>query len=103
MDQQLDYKAVIKLHKSWADRFMILWFVFTVTLFAGVSFLLNDSAMEAGTRTNAYILLAVIVIVGAVWQAAGMTIARVHMLMEDIAPPDSKKRKDERPDAIPGA
>jgi hypothetical protein len=45
-------------------------------LHAGISFPLNDSSMEAGTRTNGYILLAVIVTIGAVWQAAGMTIAR---------------------------
>jgi uncharacterized membrane protein len=103
MQQRLDDKAIINLHKTWADRFMILWFVFVVTLFAGISFLLNDSSMEAGTRTNGYILLAAIVITGAVWQAAGMTIARIHMLMEGIVLPDVSKNAGTRPDVIPGA
>jgi hypothetical protein len=103
MQQQADYKAIIKLHKSWADRLMILWFVFVVTLFAGISLLLDESKMDAGVKTNGYILLGVIVIIGTVWQAAGMTIARLHMLMEGIAPPDSKKPKGGHPDVIPGA
>ena len=103
MQPQLDYKAIIKLHKAWADRFMILWFVLVVTLFAGISFLLDDSSMEAGTMTNGYILLAVIVTTGAVWQAAGMIIARIHMLMEGILPPDANKHGGQRPDVIPGA
>jgi hypothetical protein len=103
MQQRLGDKTIIKLHKTWADRFMILWFVFVVTLFAGISLLLSDSSMEAGTRTNGYILLAAIVTIGAVWQAAGMTIARIHMLMEGIVPPDVSKNAGTRPDVIPGA
>jgi hypothetical protein len=101
--QEPDYKALIKLHKAWADRFMILWFVFAVTLFAGVGFFLGDSTMEPAVRTDGFILLAVIVIVGAVWQAAGMTIARIHMLMEGIVPPDVKKHKDTHLNVIPRA
>jgi hypothetical protein len=98
-----DYKAIIELHKASADRFMLLWFVLAVTLFAGIGSLLDDSAMEPAVRTNGFILLAVIVIVGAIWQAAGMTIARIHMLMEGVVPPDVKKHKGTHLDVIPGA
>jgi hypothetical protein len=103
MQQQLDYKAVIKLHKAWADRFMIIWYLLAVALFAGISFLMDDSAVEAGMRTNGYILLAAILVIGAIWQAAGMTIARIHMLMEGIVPPDVKKHAGTYPDVITGA
>jgi len=97
MQGRSDYKDIIKLHKAWADRYMLLWFVFVVVLFAGISFLFDDSS------TNAYILLAAIVVIGAVWQAAGLTVARIHMLLEGVMPPDAQERKSPPPDVIPGA
>lgn len=62
MKDKSDYKDIIKLHKAWADRYMLLWYLFVVTLFAGISFLLDESSLEAAVKTNAYILLAVIVV-----------------------------------------
>ena len=97
-----DYKDIIKLHKAWADRYMLLWYLFVVTLFAGISFLLDESSLEAAVKTNAYILLAVIVVIGAVWQVAGLTIARLHMLLEGVVPPDAQNQSSPPPDVITG-
>jgi hypothetical protein len=66
MKVRSDYKDIIELHKAWADRYMLLWYVFVVALFAGISFLLDDSSLEAPVKTNTYILLAAIVVIGAV-------------------------------------
>jgi hypothetical protein len=103
MQDRPDYKDIIKLHKAWADRYMLLWYVFVVALFAGISFFLDDSSLEAAVKTNAYILLAAIVVIGAVWQAAGLTVARVHMLLEGVVPPDAHERKSPPPNVITGA
>jgi hypothetical protein len=97
MQGRFDYKDIIKLHKAWADRYMLLWFVFVVMLFAGTSFVLEDPS------TSAYVLLAAIVVIGAIWQAAGLTVARVHMLLEGVIPPDAQEHKGPPPDVIPGA
>ena len=97
MQRRSDYKDIIKLHKAWADRYMLLWFLFVVMLFAGISFLFE------GTPTSAYILLAAIVIVGAIWQAAGLTVSRVHMLLEGVVPPDAEERENPPPDVLTGA
>jgi hypothetical protein len=103
MQGRSDYKDIIKLHKAWADRYMLFWYVLVVTLFAGISFLLENSSVEAAVKTNAYILLAAIVVIGTIWQAAGLTVARVHMLLEGVVPPDAQERKSPPPDVIPGA
>jgi hypothetical protein len=76
---------------------MLMWFFFMVLLFAGATLVLKDSS------TNAYVLLAAIVVVGAVWQAAGLTVARIHILLEGVVPPDAQERKGSPPDVIPGA
>jgi hypothetical protein len=68
MQGRSDYKDIIKFHKAWADRYMLLWYVVVVTLFAGVSFLLENSSVEPAGKTNVYILLAAIVVIGTIWQ-----------------------------------
>jgi len=54
MKDKSDYKDIIKLHKAWADRYMLLWYLFVVTLFAGISFLLDESSLEAAVKTASY-------------------------------------------------
>ncbi len=80
-DQQFE---IIKLHKLWADRFTIVWQIIAVSVIAGIYFLLDQMGATPMEKTDALILLAAIVIVSAVWQAAGLAIARIHMIVRGL-------------------
>lgn len=81
-DQQFE---IIKLHKAWADRYTIVWQIIAVGVIAGIYILTQQIEVAPQERTNALILLAAIVIVSAVWQAAGLAVARIHMIVRGIA------------------
>ena len=73
-----------RLHKRWADGYILLWQLFIFLLFGGIYFVLEQMSVDAQERTAALVLLAAIVLVSAIWQATGLGIARVHMLLNGI-------------------
>lgn len=75
---------ILKLHKGWADRYTLLWQLFVLALLAGLEFILSYVGIELPERTALVTLLATMVIVAAIWEAAGVAIARVHMILSDI-------------------
>jgi len=75
---------ILKLHKRWADRYTLLWQLFVLALLAGLEFILSYMGIELAERTALVMLLATMVVVAAIWQAAGLAIARVHMILRDI-------------------
>jgi cation transport ATPase len=75
---------ILKLHKRWADRYTLSWLGFAVLLLTGFQFVLDRAGIEAADRTMVMLLLALIVLVAAIWQAIGLGIARVHMVVRGI-------------------
>jgi hypothetical protein len=75
---------IIKLHKRWADGYTLFWQIFVVLLFGGFYFILEQFGVGASERTAAFVLLAVMVLIAAIWQSTGLGIARVHMLLRGI-------------------
>ncbi|HYS87160.1 MAG TPA: hypothetical protein VEN78_19485 [Bradyrhizobium sp.] len=75
---------IIKLHKRWADGYTLLWQIFVVLLFGGIYFVLEQFGVAAAERTGVFVLLAVMVLVAAIWQSTGLGIARIHMLLHGI-------------------
>jgi hypothetical protein len=75
---------IVKLHKGWADRYTLLWQFIVLLLFGGIYFLLEQSGMDAAERAGAFVFLAVMVLVATVWQAVGLGVARIHMLLNGI-------------------
>lgn len=82
MDQQRI--RIIKLHKRWADGYTLLWQIFVLVLFGGIYVGLEQFGVGAAERAAALVLLAVMVLVAAIWQSTGLGIARVHMLLDGI-------------------
>ena len=76
--------SILKLHKRWADRYTLLWQGFTLALLTGFQLILDYIGVAASERTPVVVLLACMVIVAAIWQAAGLTMARLHMLLRNI-------------------
>ena len=79
-----DRVRILKLHKGWADKFTLLWQAFILLLFGGLYFFLDQMGVNAAERTSAMVLLAVMVLVAAIWQAVGLGIARIHMVLRGI-------------------
>ncbi|WGS02202.1 hypothetical protein MTX26_15855 [Bradyrhizobium sp. ISRA443] len=75
---------IIKLHKRWADRHMVLRQAFTLALLAGFQFFLDNIGVQTLDRAGIEVLLATMVVMAAIWQAAGLAIARLHMILKDI-------------------
>ncbi len=75
---------IIKLHKRWADGYTLLWQIFVVLLFGGIYFILEQFGAGAAERTASFVLLAVTVLIAAIWQSTGLCLARVHMLIRGI-------------------
>lgn len=84
MDEHQRRLEILHFHKRWADRYFLAWLVLIVSLFTGVHFLLDYLAVPLEARTGGYVLLANIMLAGIIWQAAGMVVARIHMLIRNI-------------------
>ncbi len=75
---------IIRLHKRWADRYTLAWLGFAVLLLTGFQLVLDRAGVEAAERTAVTLLLALVVLLAAIWQAIGLGIARVHMIVRGI-------------------
>lgn len=62
----------------------LLWQVIIVVLFGGIYVFLGEVHASASDRTDVLILLSVMVLSAVVWQAVGLGVARVHMLIAGI-------------------
>jgi hypothetical protein len=94
MAMETPFARIIRIHKKWADGLTIIWQVLVIAVFGGIFVLLEDSKVDASERNSALILLATVTVVTTIWQAAGLTIARIHMLMEGI---DLERTRDNLP------
>jgi hypothetical protein len=89
---------IIKLHKRWADGYTLLRQIFVLVLFGGIYLGLKQFGVGAAERAAALVLLAVMVLVSAIWQSTGLGIARVHMLPDGIdleGPPRERSARGE--------
>jgi hypothetical protein len=91
MNAEPEHFRMVRLHKAWADRYTILWQLIIVILFGGIYAVLGEVHAAASDRTDALILLAVVVLSTVIWQAVGLGVARVHMLISGI---DLEKLKE---------
>jgi hypothetical protein len=67
-----------------AEGWTLVWLVFVLTLFGGIYFFLDQAGVSPADRIAPLVLLAVVVMIAAIWQAAGMAVARIHMMLEKV-------------------
>jgi cation transport ATPase len=75
---------IIRLHKRRADRYTLAWIGFAVLLLTGFQFFLDRAGIDVAERTAVTLLLALIVLLAAIWQPVGLGIARVPMIVKGI-------------------
>jgi hypothetical protein len=84
MNGEPEHFRMVRLHKAWADRYTILWSIIIVVQFGGFYIVLGEIQTNPLVRTDILILLAVMTLTVVVWQAVGLGVARVHMLIAGI-------------------
>jgi uncharacterized membrane protein YhaH (DUF805 family) len=81
--------AALRIHKRWADLYSLVSVILVVLLLSGASLLADMTEADAATRTGMMIVMASVIIVVCIWQAAGMITARLHHLL--LNQPDKSK------------
>jgi hypothetical protein len=96
MDAPSDFNQILRLHRSWADRYLVLWHASVILLFAATYVVSKAAGVGAAERASAYVLLGNLLVLGAIWHAAGLILARIHMLLEGI----TLEAPDQRPPEV---
>jgi hypothetical protein len=84
MNGESDFIRIIRLHKKWADGYTLMSQLVILLLFTGIYLLFEQAGIGAAERAGAFVLLTAIVLATVIWQAVGLGVARVHMLLDGI-------------------
>jgi hypothetical protein len=74
--------AIIRKHKRWADGYSMIWNVLAFAVLAGTYGLLTMLDASDTDRVCLMIVAATLVLVNAVWQAAGMALAAMERTLQ---------------------
>ena len=75
---------IIKLHWTWANGLTLLSQVIAFLLFGAVFLLFEQVGMPTGERNGAFVLLGVMILIAVIWQAVGLGIARIYMIVKGL-------------------
>ena len=78
-DLSPEEQRILREHWEWAGRYAIFWVVFTIFIFGGAHLLFDYLGTDDRARVLAFIFLATLVLVNAVWRAAGALAARLEL------------------------
>ena len=70
--------AIIRKHKRWANGYSVIWTVLALAVLAGNYGLLTMLDASDTERVCMMLVAATLVLVNAVWQAAGMALAAME-------------------------
>lgn len=70
---------ILREHWQWAGGYAIFWIIFTIFIFGGAHLLFDYLGADDRARVPAFIFLATLVLVNAIWRAAGALAARLEL------------------------
>jgi hypothetical protein len=82
-----DEIAILRKHKKWADGYSVIWLIISFGVLAGNYWLLTMLEASEADRVAMMIVVATLVLVSAIWQAAGMSLARMERILQHPASP----------------
>lgn len=68
--------AILRPHLEWARRHAVFWLFLSLSVFAAAFWLLGLVEVPDGDRTAALVVLSTLILLNALWQAVGLTLAR---------------------------
>jgi predicted Na+-dependent transporter len=72
---------VLNTHKRWADAYSLISIVLVVGLVSATALHADAANTDMATRVGMFVVIAAVVIVVCIWQAAGLAVARVHRII----------------------
>jgi hypothetical protein len=76
-------RAALKAHKRWADVFSLMSIVLVVGLLSVTAVLANYSSADLATRIGMYIVMASVIVVVCIWQAAAVMAAVIQNIITE--------------------
>jgi hypothetical protein len=70
---------ILREHWEWGGRYAIFWIVFTILIFGGAHLLFDYLGTDERARVLAFIFLSTLILVNAIWRAAGAVAARLDL------------------------
>jgi hypothetical protein len=78
--------AIIRQHRHWCDRYVVLSIGVILTVFVGAVVVMDQLRIATADRAGMYVMLATIVLAVIIWNAAGMAVVEIHSLLEGGKP-----------------
>ena len=70
---------IFREHWKWGGNYAVLWIVVTIVIFGGARMMFDYVDADDRTRVPAFVLLSTLIIVNAIWRAAGALAGRLAM------------------------
>lgn len=81
-------------HMSWSHRFALFWLALSLLLFGGACAVAEVGEMPETMRTLSFVMLGTLIITNAIWQAAGLALARLENLILPRRKPSCETHHD---------
>ena len=73
--------ALVREHIRWARNHAIFWLVICLAVFGAAQALTDFMGLSAEMRTPLFFMIGTIIIVNAIWQAAGFLLIRLEKIV----------------------
>jgi hypothetical protein len=78
-DLSAEELRMLREHWEWGGRHAIFWIILTILIFGGAHLLFDFLGTDERARVLAFIFLGTLVLVNAIWRAAGALAARLEL------------------------
>jgi hypothetical protein len=80
-----DEIAILRKHKEWANGYSVIWLIIAFGVLGGNYWLLTMAATSDMDRICMMVVVATLLLIIAIWQAAGMSLARIERMVRNPA------------------
>jgi hypothetical protein len=80
MDETRD-TGILREHLRWAQGYVMFWMILTFAIFGAAYAMAQMFELSNELRTIAFIVLGTVLIINAIWQAAGLALARLERII----------------------
>jgi len=78
-DLSPEEERILRGHWEWAGRYAVFWIIFTIVNFGGAHLVFEYFGADDRVRVACFILLATLILINAIWRAAGALAARLEI------------------------
>jgi len=77
--------AAIRRHKQWANGYSVMWLIIAFGVLGGQYWLFTIFEAPEADRACLMVITATLILVIAIWQAAGLSLARMEITLQRLA------------------